>query len=140
MGPVDALAFAGGPAEERVDGDAERLALDVPERQLDSGDGLGGDPARTLPRQPVHVPVEHLDRHRVAPQQQRLEILDRADDPVGVAPVRHLPVAGDPVRSPHRDELPGPPARIHHERLNRVDLHGEPPPLRSAPRAGYRLC
>jgi len=38
--PVDQLPLASGSAEQGVDRDAQRFALDVPERQLDAGDRL----------------------------------------------------------------------------------------------------
>src|SRR5262249_57314945 len=60
MRPIEAHAIAQGSAEELVHGDAERLRLEVPERQLDARDGLVRNAAEVLagaavasPRQPL---------------------------------------------------------------------------------------
>src|SRR5262249_29286417 len=124
VGPVDALAVAQRPPEQLVDGDAEGLGLDVPQGQLDPGDGLGGDAARALAGHAVEVPVAHLDGPRVGPHQDRPRVAGGADDAVRVAAVRALAVAGDARIGPHRHELPGPPAGVDDEGLDPGDLHG----------------
>ena len=124
VGPVDHLALAGGAAEEGVDGHAEGFALDVPEGELDAGDGFGGDAAGRLAGEAVHVPVAGLDGERVAAEQDRLHVLDGSDDAVGVASVGHFAVAGDALVGADGDELPGPPAGVDDEGFDFADLHG----------------
>ena len=124
VGPVDHLALAGGAAEEGVDGHAERFALDVPEGELDTGDGFGGDAAGRLAGEAVHVPVAGLDGERVAAEQDRLHVFDGSDDAVGVASVGHFAVAGESVVGADGDELPGPPAGVDDEGFDFADFHG----------------
>ena len=50
MRPVEPHAIAQRAAEQLVDRHAERLRLDVPQRQLDAGDGLVRHAAPVLPR------------------------------------------------------------------------------------------
>ena len=97
---------------------AERLALDVPQRKLNPCYRLGSDATRRLPRHAIHVPVARLNSARVLSQEYRFEILNRADDAVRVAPVRHLAVPGQTRICPDRAELPRSPTGINHERLN----------------------
>ena len=123
MRPVDHLPLARRAAEQRVHRHPQRLSLDVPKRQLDPRDRLGRDAAGRLPRQAVHVPVASLDRERIAAEQDRLHVSDRADNSVRIAPVRHLAVAGDAFGSAHCDELPGSPAGVNDEGLDFGDFH-----------------
>src|SRR4029453_8089099 len=123
VGPVDGLAEPERTPEQLRDRHPERLRLDVPQRELDPRDGLRGDAAGTLPRHAVEVPVDPLDGPGILADQDRLEVPDRADDAVGIAAVRALPVAGQARVRADRHELPGPPARIDDERLDAGDLH-----------------
>ncbi len=63
--PVQRHAIAQRAAEQLVDRHAQRLGLDVPQRQLDAGHGLVRDAAQVLPRGAQHVPVQALDRPRI---------------------------------------------------------------------------
>ena len=132
VGPVDALAEPERPAEELRHGDAERLGLDVPQRELDPRDRLGGDAPGALPRHAVEVPVDPLDGPGVLAEQHGLEVADRADDAVRVAAVRALSVAGEARVGADRDELPGPPPSVDDERLDPGDLQGLRPGRRTA--------
>src|SRR5262249_60517577 len=76
----------------------------------------------------VKIPVAHLDRTRTLAEQDRLEIVDGRHHAVGIPAVRALAVARDPGVGANGDELPRPPPRIHHERLDSGDLHLRTPP------------
>ena len=78
--PVEPHPVAQRPAEQLVDGDAEGLGLDVPERQLDAGDGLVGDPAEVLAGAAQHVPVQALDGARILADEEILHVPDAAGD------------------------------------------------------------
>jgi len=66
---VDAHFVARLAAEQLPDGHTERLALDVPERVLDPGDGRVGDNAAREAGRVVHELPEELDIARVAADQ-----------------------------------------------------------------------
>ena len=125
--PVQAHAVAQRPAEELVDRHAERLGLDVPQRQLDAGHRLVGHAAQVLPRGAQHVPVQPLDRPRVLADQQRGQVAHRARDAVRAAVVAAFAPAHEPVVGLDADEGPGPPAAVTVQRLHACDLHGERP-------------
>jgi hypothetical protein len=72
---VDHHGVPWGSAEETVDGHSRRLAEDVPEGRIDSGNGSHGD--RTPA--PIGALVEHLpdglDAPRVAPDEHRHDVI-----------------------------------------------------------------
>jgi hypothetical protein len=121
--PVDELALPQRAAEQLVHRDAQRLGLDVPERELDARDGLGRDAARALPRHAVQVPVAQLDGPRVAADEDGLEVADGAHHAVGIAAVGALAVAGDAGVGADGHELPRTPAGVDDERVDLRDLH-----------------
>ena len=124
MRPVHRDRLARRPAEELVDGDAERLGLEVEQRVLDPGDRLRDDRARALPGGAVEIPVDRLDRSRIAPDDERREILDDAGEPARRAVrVGDLGPADEPVVRRRLEEDPGAPAGVAVERLERGDLH-----------------
>ena len=130
MRPIDQLPLPSRPAKQRVHRHAQRLPLDVPQRQLDPRNRLGHDPTRRLPSHPIHVPVASLNRQRITPDQHRLQISNRPHDPIGSPPVRNLPIPRDPIRRTDSNKLPRPPTRINNKRLNLSDLHGVLQPCR----------
>ena len=69
---------AGRAAEELVDGDAERLSLQVEQRVLDASDRLLDHRPRALPRGAEEIPDDPLDRAGIATDDVRREILDDA--------------------------------------------------------------
>lgn len=91
---VDAGFGATGAAEQLVDGHAERLALDVPEGDVDGGDG-GVDGLALEVAEPVHhVPVV-LDIEGPLADQILGEALDGSAGGGDVSPVASLAVADD---------------------------------------------
>ena len=77
-------------AEQLVDRHAQGLGFDVPQCELDAGDGFVRDAAEVLARSAQHVPVELLDRARVLADEQRLEIAHAAGHAVRIAAVAAL--------------------------------------------------
>ena len=65
-------------AEQLVDGNAERLRLQIEQGVLDPADRLLDNRARTLSRRAKEIPDDALDRARLAPDDERLQILDDA--------------------------------------------------------------
>ena len=69
---VSANALAEAPAEKQGDGNAEVLALDVPERDVDAGKGGDGKSALTLiAQQIVELAPDFLGFKRIAANQRR---------------------------------------------------------------------
>ena len=79
VGPVHALAVAVGSADEVVDRDSERLALDVPAGELDAGDAHLRDASGHGTQDAIEVEVELLDRLGVLADNHRLEVFDQPD-------------------------------------------------------------
>ena len=125
--PVERDRLARRPAEELRDRDAERLPLQVEQRVLDPADRLLHDRAGALARAPVEIPVDRLERPRIAAHDERREIGDDACQ-ARRRPVRigHLRPADEPVLRRRLDEEPRPPAGVAGERLERGELHGPP--------------
>ena len=122
--PVERDRLARRAAEELRDRDAERLPLEVEERVLDPADRLLDDRPRALAGAPVEIPVDRLDRARVAADDERREIRHDAGKPGGRAVrVGHLRPADQPVVGRRLDEEPRPPAGVAGERLDRGELH-----------------
>ena len=67
------------PAQQFIDRHAQRLALDVPQRDVDGRDGRGEDALRREEAAAEEHLPDVLDPRRVLADQQRLEVLDRAD-------------------------------------------------------------
>ena len=127
--PVDVDVVARRPAEELVDGNAERLRLEVEQRVLDPADRLLDHRARALARRAEEIPDDPLDRARVAPDDERGEILDDAGEAARRAVrVGDLGPADSAVVGRGLEEDPGTPARVAVERLELRDFH---------PAAGY---
>ena len=81
--PVERDRLARRPAEELTDGDAERLPLQVEQRVLDAADRLLHDRPRALARPSIEIPVDRLERARIATDDERREIGDDAREPGG---------------------------------------------------------
>jgi hypothetical protein len=111
---------------ELPDGHAERLAGDVPERELDPGDRHLRGPVGRLPRPPIHVDVVLLDGGRILPDQPLGEVLHEPDEPARDPIAPELAVAGEAVVGADRTEEPGPrrlEPGLDDERLDVGDLH-----------------
>src|SRR5687768_1191027 len=89
-------------AEQRSDGDAERLAFQVPERDVDAGDRVSGK-AGLAPRReaPVELAPDGLVIHRVfADDRGRDELIGETRYRLGIGDRRDA-VADEPVRGLH---------------------------------------
>src|SRR5262249_10149369 len=109
-----------------VDRNVECLAGQVPQRQLDTGDGLLSRAVRGLADSPVEIEIVLLDRRRIFPDQALTEVLHQTDETPGDAIGAKLAVAGQPRVGADYAEMPGPRRREavgHHERLDAGDLH-----------------
>ena len=106
MRPVERDRVARRAAEELVDGDAERLRLDVEERVLDAGDRLR-DTDRALPRAWRSRPPP-LPGPRIASDDDGREILHDSRETAGrPVRVRDLGPAHEPVVGRRGEEDPG---------------------------------
>jgi len=70
--PYTKMASRESAAEQLIDGNVERFALDVPERSIDRGDGGHGDGAATPVRALVQILPEIFDAASVAANQKRI--------------------------------------------------------------------
>ena len=77
---IDPYAVAHAPAEQPPHRNRKRLAQDIPERDLDSGDSAHADDAEAPEAVLLHDLDELLDVARIASDHERREILDRACD------------------------------------------------------------
>src|SRR3954454_273231 len=78
MGPVHVNLVPRRTAEELVDRDPERLALEIEQRILESADRLLDHRAWALPSSSDEIPDDALDGTRVAAEDVRGEILNDA--------------------------------------------------------------
>jgi len=105
--PRQRHALAHAPAEQPVDGHAERAAVQVPERHLDRGAR-----ERVTLHAPGHLAAQRLDAGRVAPDEPRRDVaLDRDGDrlrrflaPRRTAQTRGLAPADEAVGGLEADE------------------------------------
>src|SRR4030095_5370817 len=129
------------PAHQLVDRHAQRLAGEVPQRQLDPRDRLLGRAVWRLTDGAVQIEVVLLDGGRSLPDQALTEVLYQTDQAARDAVRSELAVAREPCVGADRAEVPGPrrgePVR-HHERLDSGDFHIAPLPVPS--RAWPGLC
>ncbi len=110
-------------AEQVVNGHAERLALDVPQGDVDGGDGRGEDAlCREEAAAEEHLP-DVFAVHGVLADEQRLEVLDRADHRQFAAGNAGLAHAVQPLVRVHHDKqevaMPAP----YRVALDVSDLH-----------------
>src|SRR6185295_3028113 len=104
--PVDALTLAVRPAHQPPHGNAERLAREIPQRQLDAGDGLLRGAVRRLADRAVQIEIELLDRGGILADEARAEILDEPDQPAREALAPELAVAGEALVGADGAEVP----------------------------------
>ena len=104
------------------------LAEDVPQREVDAARGGSPDDAVAVPEMlAIHHLPEVLDPRRVLADDERREVLDRADDSPRVPLERRLAPAVEPVLvGEDLDEDPVPHARMADVRLDPRDLHAGP--------------
>jgi len=115
------------PAPELCAGNAGDLAGDVPEGDVDAGDGGGTDDAVAVPEMLAehHLP-QVLDTARVFADQQRGEVFNGGDDAAGVPFERGFPPAVQAgLIGDNLDEHPVPHPGIADERLDGGDFHFE---------------
>jgi hypothetical protein len=101
---VGADAIAHRTAEQAVNRDAQRLPLDIPEGNLDSGKRAEERWSAMPEGMPVGLLPEMLDAGRIGSQQQRFEVLDRPQDGVGLSSERGLAEPGQPIVCVDEDE------------------------------------
>jgi hypothetical protein len=117
---VDADAIAQLATQQRVHGNAERLALDVPQRLIDPGEGAHVHAAAAVESAAVqHRPVI-LDQRRILADQIVGQLLDGGGDRVRASLEHRLTPPGDPLV---RLDLEEAPPRRDDERGERSDLH-----------------
>src|SRR5258708_155629 len=75
---LDAVAYPA--AEQAPDRQAERFPKNIPERQLDAGDGGRADDAQSPEAQLVEAADDGFDIARITADDERSQVLDRADD------------------------------------------------------------
>ncbi len=91
-------------AQQLVDRDVQRLALDVPEGDIDRGERGGYRAFGRKEPSPREGLPEMLDTKRVLTDQQGLEMLDRAGDRQLTAGQTRFADAGDPFVGVDDDE------------------------------------
>lgn len=67
-------------AKEIIDWQAERLALDIPERDIDRSDGASENPIVWEETSPRHRLPDVFDPHGILPKQQGRQVLESAHD------------------------------------------------------------
>ena len=118
-------------AQQVPDRRVQGLALQVPERQLDAGDGARADHARhaVALRGGEQLLPDPLDQERVLTDDQRLQVLDR-----GLHDPRPAPALADAVQPGVGMDLHEQPvapagplgrAAVNQERADIGDAHGE---------------
>ena len=110
------------PAQEGADGNAEQLALEVPERLVDAADGAREhDAARAIagPAVRIEVEIDLLDLERVASDDAILQCPDHLGDDELLVAVRRLADAPHALVREHADVRPLAPVVGLHE------LHGD---------------
>jgi hypothetical protein len=122
---IDADLVAHLAAQKTPDRQALILAEDVPQRQLDAGDRAHADGAQTPEGMLAQDADGLLDVARIGADQQRLEILDRADHGLGLPFERRLAPA---IEARHvgldLDENPVAHLRVHDAGPDGGDLQG----------------
>jgi hypothetical protein len=128
LGPVPAIgiakdAVAHSPAEQLIDWNAQRLAEDIPARDLDGGDDRAMDVAGVERDAVEQAFGERTDAAGILPDDQMFELADaglgRADETVESA----LANAMDAGVGMDLDEEPILPAGADRERLDAGDPH-----------------
>ena len=98
-------------AHELVDRHVQRLAGEVPQRELDPRDRLLGRAVRRLADGAVEIDVMLLDRRRVLPDQTMTEVLHEADQAARDAVRAELAVTREPRVGADRAETQRPRRR-----------------------------
>ena len=124
MRPIDALAIAVRTADEVVDGNSERLALDVPAGELDAGYAHLRDAAGHGAEVSVHIEVQLFDGFRVFADEQGLEVFYQPDQRAGGDAGPELAVSGNALVGANGGEQPRAAPAINHEDFYVGDFHG----------------
>ena len=139
MRPVERDPVSEQAADQLVDGHAQPLCLDVPERQVQGGKDL--HPFRDAGPTAIPDPlVEELDPHGILTDQGPAHDLQGGRQGSRRVPVVGFGPAGDALVRRDLDEPELAQATVAHERLDRGDLHGRtaavpPPTTEDGPRA-----
>ena len=115
--PVDAHAVTGRAAEEVVHRDAEPLALEIPERDVDSRDGAHDHLAGRPERAAHHLAPPVLDLRRILADEQLPEVVEDADHAAAAPGEARLADPGQPLVRAHEHE-------DHGVLVARADAHG----------------
>jgi len=111
-------------AEESIDGNAKRLAEDIPARLFQAADCAHANHTHTEKRMAVKLLVDVLDITGILPDEHRGEIFDRTNDGAGLplkrgfAPAEQARLVGDDF-----DEDPIPHLRVDDHRSYVRDFH-----------------
>jgi hypothetical protein len=116
---------AHGSAEEFREWQVRDLADDVPEGEVDPGDGGGTHDAVAVPEMlAIHHLPEMLDPGRILADEERGKVLDRPDDAAGVPLERRFAPADETGLIGHDlDEDPVPHSRVADEGFDGGDFH-----------------
>jgi hypothetical protein len=107
----------------------ERLALDVPQGLLDARDGGEADRSERPEAEARHGVDEMLDPHRILPDNERRQILDRAGDGTCLPFQRRLPPAVQTrLVGENLHENPVAMNRVDHDGTDAGDFHDGPSP------------
>ena len=120
--PIDRHPVAQRAAEQLVDRNAERLALDVETGIHDRSDGVRCEPARGRPRLGVQRRVDAADLARVPTDERGAEAMDHAGHAPAAALVELGPT-GDALVGGDLQERIGVPAAVDMKVLELHDLH-----------------
>ena len=113
-----------GAAQQLVDGQAERLALDVPQCYVDAADRAGVDALRGEEVATEHVLPEPLRAERVLSDDQLRQVLDSLGDGLPRQRHAHLAEAVDARVRIDSDEEPAEESRLDGDGGDFGDFHG----------------
>ena len=129
-------------AEQSIHGHAERLADDVPARDLDHRERGHRDLSGARVVVADHPACERLERERIrADDVRRHRFLEVTEESARVVDHAHLAHALDPLVGADDDEREVAPGVAKHERADLDDLHDQPfSPVVTTPRTMYRCA
>ncbi len=117
---IDANFVADGSAQQLIDRDVVALALDVPQRLVDPGDGAHQHRTAAIKAGAVEHLPDVLDPVRIAPDQHLLHLGDGGGDGRGVPFDHRLAPTLDPRVGRDLDEQP---ARRHDKTFDFCNFH-----------------
>ena len=123
MRPVERQALAHRAAEQRMDGNAERLRLDVDERVLEGGDRLLVHAAGRLARHRAERRGDALVGARILADQRLAERADDGAEPLAAVALVVFRPADDAVIGGDLEEREDAPAGVAMQILDPRDAH-----------------